>query len=842
VIVRARAAAWTLASLVLAPGLSTGCAANARPTVASAPSPDAREDLRRAVGRPPLVILARDGDPRSAVALAMTTEGIAPPHGAEVPVALAALLESRLGSRGSVVPSGYGVQARGLASNAAEGAALVNELRSALLTPVSSAELAPVRKKLAALAQRPLLDPALDLAARCTGETRALTGAHREPEGPNVETLETWRQAAAGLGRVAMATAGSAAVGDAVADALLRGAPWPSATAIASEPRATDEARVYDATSDMTAGGARVTLAARAMRAEDAVRAAAWLGDPGGALAARLGGLDAPAKLRDVTATAHARGGCVVVTFEIEPRDLAVDAPARIATAVALARQEMATDLMATPTESHDEAPSAYGLARREGDPRDAADVAAWWALSSPDPEADGEPRVTTAVGLSTSREAGPNDPAAASAASGIRAEIDRAIVAWHEPVVEARTRVEQGQGELWLALGSPCGTLSEMANDAGLGAAFAMAAADRADLALRSSGAHAEPWAAPDGIGVIVHGAALAGESPEAQARRLGDAAGRSFAAEPVDRGAISRARARLLGEGERSDARALVTLAKAVAPGHPSWLAPMGPIDALGRSSDAAVAARASALRAGPLRVAVIGNTSASQTEAAVRAVDRWIARRPGEARACPIPSVPAPARPATYTVDAPSEGGAWLAVALPAATPASGAAASDGAPGASAPATSGSARVAGEWIAATLDGPDGLLSHALGGGLARGWSARVIGSSRAAALVVRVESVAGGLDGAVAQVRALLDRIRQGSLTESDRARATALLAERDLASSLDPAHRVASLWQDPHDAPPPTLEALRSFAAATLRDDALVIVAVRPPRTTTPKPPS
>jgi len=372
------------------------------------------------------------------------------------------------------------------------------------------------------------------------------------------------------------------------------------------------------------------------------------------------------------------------------------------------------------------------------------------------------------------------------------------------------------------------------METDAGLGAAFALAAADRTTNALRNgtggsgAAAIAEAWAAPDGLGVVVHGPALPGESPEAHARRLADAVARSFAAEPVDRGAVSHARARLLGEDGREDSRALVTLANAVVPGHPSWLAPMGPVDALGRSSDASVVARASALRAGPLRLAVLANASPAQSDAAVHAVDRWIARQPGQARACPVPSTPAPPRSATYVVETPagSTSEAWIALALP--------------PGDAA------AENAAQWIAATLDGSDGLLAHALGGGLARSWSARVVGGSHAAALVVRVDSAAGALDAAVAQVRALFDRLRQGSLAASDLAHATGLLAERDLAGSLDPSRRVLALWRGAAlpaptaPAAPPTLDALRAFASTTLRDDALIIVAVRPPRAPAPAP--
>ena len=789
------------------------------------------------------MVVVREGDPRGAIALALVTEGVADERGAEVPVALAALVEARVGAAVSVVPSRDGVRARGLAANDAEATALTQALGTALLTPVAPADMAAIRKKIAVLSRRPLADAALEEVSRCEASLYAPPGTHGEgsvaepepsdaakspsaepapAEGAGLEpaTVEAWRKAVVGLGRVSLATIGGESLGDAVASALGKGPEWPAASTIPAAPPSLPEARAYDATGDVPAGGARVTLTARAPRADDAVRAAGELGDPNGALAARLGGLDAPAKLRDVTATAHAHGGCVSVSFDFPPRDLAVDAPARIATAIALARQEIASELVRARG-----APSiAASLARRAGSPRDAADLAAWWALSGPDADAAGEPKIAAAVGFGTGREsatalrggAATESTSVVSRGDAVRAELDRAVVLWHEPVVEAKTRTEKGQGDLWIAFGSPCGTLAEMESDAGLGAAFALAAADRATASLRPSGGSAEAWASPDGIGVVAHGPALPGESPEDQARRLGDAVARSFAAEPVDRTSVSRARARLLGEDGREDARALVTLADAVVPGHPSWIAPMGPVDALGRSSDASAMARASALRAGPLRVAVLANANAAQADAAVRAVDRWVARHPGQARACPVPSTPAPPRSATYAVDAPPGGSsqAWLALALPP--------------------NDANAAASAEWIAAALDGTDGLLAHALGGGLARSWSARVVGAARASALVVRVDSAAGALDAAVAQVRSLFDRVRQGSLSPSDFAHASALLADRELASSLDPSRRVLALWKGATPPQPPTADALRAFASSTLRDEALIIVAVRPPR--------
>ena len=212
-------------------------------------------------------------------------------------------------------------------------------------------------------------------------------------------------------------------------------------------------------------------------------------------------------------------------------------------------------------------------------------------------------------------------------------------------------------------------------------------------------------------------------------------------------------------------------------------------------------------------------------------MRAVDRWIVRHPGHARACPVPSVPPSPRAATYAVDSSpgSSSQAWLALPL---------AAGDA-----------STRLDAEWIAAALDGADGLLERALNGGLARGsWSARPVGGGARHGTGHPDGFRRGALDAAaVRQVRGdSLDRLRQGSLAAADVAHATTILADRDLAASLDPGRRVLALWRsaaqgtDAPPAPPPTLDALRAFAAATLHDDALIIVAVRPPRPPSPKP--
>jgi hypothetical protein len=218
----------------------------------------------------------------------------------------------------------------------------------------------------------------------------------------------------------------------------------------------------------------------------------------------------------------------------------------------------------------------------------------------------------------------------------------------------------------------------------------------------------------------------------------------------------------------------------------------------------------------------VAVLANTDAAQADAAARAVDRWIARRPGETRACPPLAASATPRPGTYAVALPSGALSEALLALPIA------------------ATDDGARIAATWLAAALDGPGGLLAQALGGGstpesaLARSFSAAVIGAPRSPALTVRLTATDASLDAAVAETRNLFDRLRQGALHDVDRSRAAASLAREALDRSLDPRARTIDLWRGEIATPAPSLDALQAFAAASLHDDALVIVAARPAR--------
>jgi len=94
--------------------------------------------------------------------------------------------------------------------------------------------------------------------------------------------------------------------------------------------------------------------------------------------------------------------------------------------------------------------------------------------------------------------------------------------------------------------------------------------------------------------------------------------------------------------------------------------------------------------------------------------------------------------------------------------------------------------------------------------------------------------------------AQVRGLLDRLRQGALSADDLTRALALNQAAELERSLDPRRRIVDLFRDARDAnegtqraqlpirPSPSLDAWRTWASATLRDDRLVVVFTRAKR--------
>lgn len=825
-------------AVLLAP-LAAGCGGRHAAAPTAGREADRLPDVRTAPGRPPVVLVVREGDPAASLAIAATNAGAPLGQGSgssepEAAVALAGVIEARLRAKKLVpvvTPSWDGLRLHLLATSEDEATRAAEALRDALGSPITEADVAPARRKLVALGQRPLRDAALARWARCVGQPYApVERAGKDPADVDVARLERWRTATIGTERVAFAVAGSSAIADSFADAILGGPAWK--TGAPFPPRDETSALsvdVFESGAELAPSlGLHMTLDVGTSSA--AVTAAEALGDPRGPLAARLSELDLPFRLREVTGAAHARGGCVGVVLEAAPMSSAAslastgapDLAARVADAIALVRLEAAV-FLAEAGASRD----GRVLSRRSGDSREAAERAAWWALGDRRPGGSGG---GSSVVLAVPSRRGPKESPLVPSRESLSSAITRAATAWEKPVVDSRIRVEAGQGEAWVLVGSPCGIDGETDGDSGLTALFVAAAAENARP---SSDVRIEPWVATDGAGLLAHGPALPGESPAAHARRIADAAARSFAAEPITKAALGRARADLLRRDGRNDGSVLSVLASALAPSRPSAIIPWGVSEPLARTADGAVLLRAQALRAGPIRVAVLASVDSSQGEAAVRAADRWIARRASETRTCRAEGSARPARPGTYA--APLQAGsipvAYLAYPLPAADE--------------------SARASASLIAAALaGGEDDLLERALEPvtPLAHEASAKVLGWPKAPALVVRIVAPEASLDAAVMQARALLDRLQKGGLEAPAFERAVTTEARSSLA--LDPRARAIAAWRgerigrsEPSAAkkpeggspvPAPTAESLRAFARRYLAEDSMIVVAARPPR--------
>lgn len=412
-------------------------------------------------------------------------------------------------------------------------------------------------------------------------------------------------------------------------------------------------------------------------------------------------------------------------------------------------------------------------------DARDAAAIIASAELSSACATRDEPSFVIGVAGAGASPKTQPADLAS------LHASVERALASawesWRKPAADVSTSLEIGQPMAVLALGSPCGTRDEDASNAGATATVLGSVAS----SLASQGIEATPFVGWGEAGLVV---SLA--DPKADARTIAERVSRALLVDPitwVDPAAGAR----------ESPNDAFAALSSAITAGHESWLDPR----AVSRFSKGAFDARLDAIRSGPVRAAVIANAGGAQARAMAEGLDRFVPRR--EARACTPEARVASAKPGTYAAPGPASE-AYLALPIDAAC------------------TSGDA------LAALLS--SGTLASALSG-LARSSDAKVLGAPSFRHLVVHVAAPDGSLDAAVAQTRALLDRLRRGAFDERDVARARGGLAKRDEERRRDPRLRALAAWRAETPAPAPTLEGLRACAEKTLRDEALVIAVSR-----------
>ncbi|HEY4118303.1 MAG TPA: hypothetical protein VGM56_10620, partial [Byssovorax sp.] len=757
-----------------------------------------RIDVRAFADRPRLAVVARDGDPLGAVVVTFVTG--APPA---TTTALAALVEARLRAVGVDVDtraSRGAFRVRWTGRDAAKMRALFDAITREIARPVAAgaAELALVEQRVTSLERHPLDAPELAPIAACTGALAVAPGeaAIDVKTAAGVAELEAARRAL-GADRAAVGVVGDSTFVAAAASSLQRSAAWPVGASTASAAPMSESVGAYASTA-IDKKSARLTVAVAVADPAAAAAAAEALGADDAVLAARVRGLAEPWRVASVTGAARPHGGCVSVVLEGDARSSGGSLEASAALAGAITRKEIALAL-AAPTDAGDVAARAVVEA---ADPREAAARAAWWTLAT---RADGKDTWAVALGVP------PTDKGAVAdgLAVRLRERLAASIASSNAQTAERRVAVERGQGELWLLLASPCGVAEEGARDAGVGALAALAAVepsrrDRADVRL-------EAWITADGIGVLAHAAPQGAEAPSALAARVAGAASRALFAGTSGSDATFEARAELLDRIERESGRqgaAFEALANALAPNHPSWVAPLGLWSRVASSGVEAVRLRAAALAAGPMRVAVLANVDQAEADAAVAEVDRWLAPSAGE-RAC-RPGVAAPSRAGTSSARLPSDaqlGQALVAVPLPDA-----------------------GRAYAEAAAAILGGERGPLAGALKD-TAPAWSARVVGGARGAALVVDVRAPDDSLASATAQARATLLNLGE-RVTDADVARANADLARADADASLDPRSRVAALWSG---ASGPrrvvTTSALKAYLGAWIRESSLVVVEAR-----------
>ena len=752
--------------------------------------------------RPRLALLVRDGDPAPALVATIATDlGPAPT------VALSAIVEARLLAAGFPVDtrvdrSAFRVRLLGSTTSAK---AFFTALREAFRAPLGpgTPEIARASERVAALRRNPLPAPEAAPAADCASRLglapreRALDPA--TPEG--LAELEAARAKALAAARTALAAVGPAPFCDSAERALSETDGWPEGAPPEDAWPAADTIGTHPA-NDVGRGRARVTVAVRLGEPLAAVSAAERLAEPHGALRSRLGALPSPFRVTEVIGVARPRGGCISVTAETDEgtpggRDALTGASALVA---AIARKEIAAEARA-PVSPDVATRAIVGAA----DPRDAAARAAWWALSGAAP---GQPdRWSTVLALAPDERGD-----LSGAARRFETSLAAATSAASAPVVERRSAVEQGQGEVWVLLASPCGAADEGPLDAGASALGALAASS---LSHRSADLPVDPWVTAEGVGVLVHASPEAGEDPTALARRVASAAARSFTGETPARDSIADARATTLAQIERTagpHGAVMGGLLGALAPEHPSQLFALGPFARVAALAVPSVTGRWQSLANGPLRMAVLANGSDAQASAAFDAADHWLAPRVAP-RACTQVS-DAALRPGRYETELPA--GAELAHALVAVN-----IAARGQPG----------HELAQIAAYLLGGERGLVQTALDHTpLPAVAAVRVLGGARSAAIVIDVRAPQTALDDAVTEVKALLARLGQEGPPDQaiEAARAKKQRADQD--ASFDPRSRLVKLWLgEPRAAEPaPTRAALQSFFGTSFRESALVVV--------------
>lgn len=780
-------------ALLLAPVTSLSCGAasyHPRSSELGASEDTRRVEVKRADYRPSLALVARDGDPLPAAALAVAHD-----LGSEASVGLALLVAARLVNRGiGHVESrihALGFEVAALVRSPAEAALFVRTASAALREPVS-----PSDKALASVLARAGTFRTHEVRAEPEAAIFACSGElwSTAPSAPLTrERLEALRQKTESAQAVAFAALGPEPVLDAAASALDGTPAWPRQRGPEDPWPEHDVFGVVESEDERS-----LALALRVSSPEAAIGAARTLSREGSDFALRLSAADPGWSVLRVIATARPRGACLRIDLE-PPHGNPGPRAEQVARAANIAFDEAARTLgsgSGSASSALDE--NVLGAS----DPREAAAVAAWRALSG-----RLEPGATRRFASFRAR----SGEATARAARALERELSRAGSTPEKLDLERRARVEAGQGELWVLLASPCGTRMESDSDAGLTATVLHALAARR---ARGTDVGIEPWVTPDGAGLFAHAPRRPGESLRAHAERVAATLARTLFGFRLSSQEVALARADLLARLGGDPAPGYWLALDALAPHKPSLLEPRGTWPSLSEAATLDPEARRHLLIEGPLRLAVIANSEESQAAVVEETLGRWLGPTRTE-KTCPTAPRPA-VRSGEMSVESAPEARAvpkaYVAVPLPTV---------DYGPPEEAILTELLLNRRGGWLEQAL-AAQGLVSRA---------RARILGGSRAAALVIEVSALEGKGQKAVAQVRGLFERLAQGGATARDLEASSRAYRDERLALELDPRERLVELWRGARPENSATLQSLRRFHQNVFRPDSQVVVYVK-----------
>ena len=656
----------------------------------------------------------------------------------------------------------------------------------ALSTPIAERDpaLPVIQEHLAALRSRSFAGKAEASVAECSGELGSLPGSALPDLGSAAGRAEIdgYRRFAFSSRASAFAALGSSEFVNDAADELEDVASWPSGDA-AEDPWPESNS----AEADGAEGARRLSVALRVADADTALASVRSLSASRGALAARLRAFLPGFGLERVTFQARPRGACVRVDLSLPDAEPG-PTPKEAALAVGLVSEELRVNDSVEPRALDENI-------IEPSDPRQAAARAAWRALTGrqePGPE-------RRAVAISV-------HPAERAAFNGFGSVLSEFETRAPRAPLETRLRAEPGQAELWVLLGSPCGTLGESNDDAGQSAlALTIAARETsADVTL-------EPWITPDAVGLLAHAPRRPLESASEQAERVARALARALSESNHAGDALATAQAELFRAIGGSPRPGYGRLLDALAPDHSAWLEPRGTWLSLAQANRDGVAARGREVLRGPLRVAVLANEDEAQATTAARALDRWFAPWRDDPRRCQTTPERAPrSGELTLTVpDTASTESAYLGLPFPSRL---------------------KFERESEAFVGLLNAPRGPLALALGAERINASArASIIGGGRAAALLIEIRASDEDARKATLEVRRALDRFVVGQLSNEDLASAQRAGEQRALGVSLDPRRRIVDLWRGAAAEGGLSRSSLRSFQAA-LSGAAQVVVYV------------